>query len=149
MIEIYPNKLAAGPAEVRAVENRQSVLAWFRDDGMPQEVEPAALPVSVFVNGERALPNQWATIEFGPEDSVQIYREPKGTDPFSITFALFKGAKAALKSLMPKMPGMPSNAGTQQGDPIAEALNADYPGVMMPNLGLGPTDAKDLLIVLS
>jgi cytochrome oxidase Cu insertion factor (SCO1/SenC/PrrC family)/mono/diheme cytochrome c family protein len=35
------------------------------------------------------------------------------------------------------------------GDPIAEALNADYPGVMMPNLGLGPTDAKDLLIYLA
>ncbi|MCL8307609.1 MULTISPECIES: hypothetical protein [Pseudomonas] len=72
MIEIYPNKLATLPAEVRAVESRQSVLAWFQADGMPEEVEPAALPVSVFVNGERALPTQWATIEFGPEDSVEI-----------------------------------------------------------------------------
>jgi protein SCO1 len=37
----------------------------------------------------------------------------------------------------------------EAGDPVATALNADYPGVMMPNLGLGPTDAKDLLVYLA
>ena len=35
------------------------------------------------------------------------------------------------------------------GDPIATALNSDYPGVIMPNLGLGPTDAADLLAYLT
>lgn len=35
------------------------------------------------------------------------------------------------------------------GDPIATALNSDYPGVIMPNLGLGPTDAADVLTYLA
>lgn len=121
MIEIYPNKLGAGPAEFCAVESRQSLLAWFRADGLPDEVEPAALPMSVFVNGERALPTQWATTEFGPEDSVQIYREPKGTDPFSITFALVFGAKAVLSALMPKMPSLNSGGNTKRGNDLGLA----------------------------
>lgn len=35
------------------------------------------------------------------------------------------------------------------GDPIAEVLNDDFPGVVMPNLGLGPTDADDLIAYLT
>ncbi|MFK5733873.1 hypothetical protein KW869_10065 [Pseudomonas urmiensis] len=121
MIEVYANKLAPGPAEVRAVESRQSLLAWFRADGLPEEVELEALPVSVFVNGDRALPTQWATIEFGPEDRVEIYREPKGTDPFSITFALIFGAKAVLSALMPKMPSLNSQGNTKRGNDLGLA----------------------------
>ncbi len=36
----------------------------------------------------------------------------------------------------------------KQGDPIAEVLNEDFPSVVMPNLGLGPDDAADLLAYL-
>lgn len=36
----------------------------------------------------------------------------------------------------------------KSGDPIAEVLNEDFPGVVMPNLGLGPTDADDLISYL-
>jgi protein SCO1 len=36
----------------------------------------------------------------------------------------------------------------KQGDPIAEVLNEDYPGVVMPNLGLGEADAEDILAYL-
>ncbi|MFG0460960.1 host specificity factor TipJ family phage tail protein [Pseudomonas sp. yb_1] len=121
MIEIYPNKLASEPAEVRPVETRQSLLAWFHADGLPKEVEPEALPLSVFVNGDRALPTQWTSIEFGPEDQVQIYREPKGTDPFSITFALVFGAKAVLSALMPKMPSLNSRSTTKRGNDLGLA----------------------------
>ncbi|VVM38074.1 hypothetical protein PS631_00135 [Pseudomonas fluorescens] len=121
MIEIYPNKLAAGPAEFCSVESRHTLLEWFRTDGLPEEVDPAALPMSVFVNGERALPTQWASIEFGPDDSVQIYREPKGTDPFSITFALVFGAKAVLGALMPKMPSLNSRSNTKRGNDLGLA----------------------------
>ncbi|WP_448196604.1 host specificity factor TipJ family phage tail protein [Pseudomonas putida] len=121
MIEVYPNKLAAGPAEVRTVGSRQSLLDWFRSDGLPESVEPAALPLSVFVNGDRALPTQWATIEFGPEDRVEIYREPKGTDPFSITLALVFGAKAVLGALMPKMPSLNSGGNTKRGNDLGLA----------------------------
>ena len=35
------------------------------------------------------------------------------------------------------------------GDPIAEVLNEDFPGVVMPNLGLGPQDADDLISYLT
>ncbi|MNJ30129.1 hypothetical protein D3C77_247190 [compost metagenome] len=106
---------------MRAVESRQSLLDWFRSDGLPESVEPAALPVSVFVNGDRALPTQWANIEFGPEDRVEIYREPKGTDPFSITLALVFGAKAVLGALMPKMPSLNSGGNTKRGNDLGLA----------------------------
>lgn len=36
----------------------------------------------------------------------------------------------------------------KSGDPIAEVLNDDYPGVVMPNLGLNPVDVEDLLSYL-
>lgn len=35
------------------------------------------------------------------------------------------------------------------GDPVAEILNTDYPGVVMPNLGLGPADTEDLISYLA
>lgn len=41
MIEVYPNKLAAGPAEAYPVTSRQTLLSWFHGDGLPVEVEPA------------------------------------------------------------------------------------------------------------
>lgn len=121
MISIYPNKIVPFPAETREVSQRQSLLSWFHADGMPEEVEPAALPVSVFINGERALPTQWATIEFGPEDRVEIYREPKGTDPFSITLALVFGAKAVMSALMPKMPSLNNGGGMKRGNDLGLA----------------------------
>ncbi|RWU21324.1 hypothetical protein DM813_19250 [Pseudomonas alkylphenolica] len=121
MIEVFPNKLALGPAETYPVTARQTLLNWFRADGLPDDVEPAALPLSVFVNGDRALPTQWASIEFGPEDRVEIYREPKGTDPFSITLALVFGAKAVLGALMPKMPSLNSGGNTKRGNDLGLA----------------------------
>ncbi|NNA69506.1 host specificity factor TipJ family phage tail protein [Pseudomonas gessardii] len=121
MISIYPNKIVPFPAETREVSQRQSLLSWFHADGMPEEVEPAALPVSVFINGERALPTQWVTIKFGPEDRVEIYREPKGTDPFSITLALVFGAKAVMSALMPKMPSLNNGGGTKRGNDLGLA----------------------------
>lgn len=121
MIEVFPNKIVPFPAETYQVEARQILLDWFQADGLPTHVEPAALPLSVFINGERALPTQWATIEFGPEDRVEIYREPKGTDPFSITLALVFGAKAVLGALMPKMPSLNSGGNTKRGDDLGLA----------------------------
>lgn len=121
MIEVFSNKIVPFPAETYQVEARQSLLAWFHAEGLPAQVEPAALPLSVFVNGERALPTQWSTIEFGPEDRVEIYREPKGTDPFSITLALVFGAKAVLGALMPKMPSLNSGGNTKRGNDLGLA----------------------------
>ena len=121
MISVFPNKIVPFPAETYPVEARQSLMAWFHADGLPESVEPAALPLSVFVNGERALPEQWATITFGPEDRVEIYREPKGTDPFSITLALVFGAKAVMAALMPRMPSLNSGGNTKRGNDLGLA----------------------------
>ena len=121
MISVFPNKIAPFPDETYPVMARQSVLSWFHADGLPESVEPEALPLSVFVNGERALPTQWAAIEFGPEDCVEIYREPKGTDPFSITLALVFGAKAVMSALMPKMPSLNNGGGTKRGNDLGLA----------------------------
>lgn len=121
MIAVYANKIVPFPAETREVVARQSLLDWFRADGLPEEVDPAALPMSVFVNGERAMPAQWETIEFGPEDKVEIYREPKGTDPFTINLALVFGAKAVLSAMMPKMPSLNSGGNTKRGNDLGLA----------------------------
>lgn len=121
MIEVFPNKIVPFPAKTYEVRSRQSLLDWFHADGLPAEVDPCALALSVFVNGERALPTQWGTIEFGPQDRVEIYREPKGSDPFSITFALVFGAKAVLSALMPKMPSLNSGSNTQRGNDLGLA----------------------------
>ncbi|MGY2429561.1 host specificity factor TipJ family phage tail protein, partial [Pseudomonas tolaasii] len=45
---------------------------------------------------------------------------PKGTDPFSITFALVFGAKAVISALLPKLPTVNSGAG-KQGAGLDEA----------------------------
>lgn len=121
MIEIFPNKLASKPAETYTVAHRQSLMDWFRADGLPDSVDPQALPLSVFVNGDRAMPRQWAAIEFGPDDRVEIYREPKGTDPFTINLALVFGAKAVMSALMPKMPSLNSGGNTKRGNDLGLA----------------------------
>nr|WP_314877333.1 host specificity factor TipJ family phage tail protein [uncultured Pseudomonas sp.] len=121
MIEIFPNKLAPKPAETYTVTHRQSLMDWFRADGLPDSVDPQALPLSVFVNGERAMPRQWEATEFGPDDRVEIYREPKGTDPFTINLALVFGAKAVMSALMPKMPSLNSGGNTKRGNDLGLA----------------------------
>ncbi|PRA53163.1 MULTISPECIES: host specificity factor TipJ family phage tail protein [Pseudomonas] len=121
MIEFYPNKLSeTAPLGTWKTDRRMTIEQWLKEQSSSYERRESP-PISIVLNDEVIEQRLWHKVPFKPSDLLQIYREPKGTDPFSITFALFKGAKAALKSLMPKMPGMPSNAGTQQGDPIAEA----------------------------
>ena len=36
-----------------------------------------------------------------------------------------------------------------RGDALAQKLRTDYPGVLMPNLGLSRTDAKDIIAYLA
>lgn len=121
MIEFYPNKLSdTAPLGTWKTDRRMSIEEWLKSLA-PSYERRESPPISVVLNDEVIEQNLWHKVKFKPADLLQIYREPKGTDPFSITFALFKGAKAVLKSIMPKMPGMPSSAGTQQGDPLIEA----------------------------
>ncbi|MDH1548596.1 host specificity factor TipJ family phage tail protein [Pseudomonas juntendi] len=121
MIEFYPNKLSdTAPLGTWKTERRMTIEEWLKIQA-PSYERRESPPISAVLNDEVIEQHLWHKVKFKPSDLLQIYREPKGTDPFSITFALFKGAKAVLKSIMPKMPGMPSSAGTQQGDPLTEA----------------------------
>lgn len=112
MIEIYPNRLNNKDKETHAVTSRQSLLTWLHNNGIGHATPLDSLPMSLYMNGEHILPGLWWNTYFDAADSIEIYREPKGTDPFSITFALVFGAKAVLSALMPKLPNLP---GTSQG----------------------------------
>ncbi|WP_430317007.1 host specificity factor TipJ family phage tail protein [Pseudomonas sp. p1(2021b)] len=121
MIEFYPNKLSdTEPLGTWKTDRRMTIEDWLKSQA-PSYQRCESPPISAVLNDEVIEQHLWHKVEFKPSDLLQIYREPKGTDPFSITFALFKGAKAVLKALMPKMPGLPSTAGAQQGDPLTEA----------------------------
>lgn len=116
MIEVFASRLHDAAKEQYELPGKTSVLAWLHANGISQDADLQSLPMSVHVNGIHQLPNTWAKCEITPRDYVEIYREPKGTDPFSITFALIFGAKAALAALMPKMPtASSSNSRTGEG----------------------------------
>lgn len=120
MIEVYPSRLSDEGKEVYENPGRTSITEWLLANGISQDADFDSLPMSVYVNGERLLPNEWALTFFLPADHVEIYREPKGTDPFSITFALVFGAKAVISALMPKLPT--ANTGSRtQGNGLDEA----------------------------
>lgn len=120
MIVIYPNRLNNRGMETHAVTTRQSLLAWLLCHGIEETTPVDSLPMSLYLNGEQVLPGMWWNTHFGPDDEVEIYREPKGTDPFSITFALIFGAKAVLSALMPKLPNMPGSS-SGSGKALSEA----------------------------
>ncbi|MGY2429626.1 hypothetical protein, partial [Pseudomonas tolaasii] len=92
MIEVFPSRLTDAGKEVYEVEGRTSIAEWLLANGISSEADFESLPMSVYLNGDRLLPSDWALSFFSPADHVEIYREPKGTDPFSITFALVFGA---------------------------------------------------------
>lgn len=119
MIEVYASRLTDEGMERYETEAPMTVLAWLRSKGVNTE-HLNMLPMSVYVNGDRLMPCQWWQEVFTPEDKVEVYREPKGTDPFSITFALIFGAKAALAALIPKVPTA-NTSSRGQGSAIDEA----------------------------
>lgn len=120
-VEFFPNKLSdTAPLGTWSTDQRMTIEAWLKSLA-PSYERRESPPISIILNEEVIDQSEWHKVTFKPSDLLQIYREPKGTDPFSITFALFKGAQAVLKAIMPKMPGLPSSAGTQQGDPLSEA----------------------------
>jgi hypothetical protein len=106
MIEVYASRLSDEGKETYKVRSRQTLAEWLYRHGISRRTDLGKLAISLYLNGERLLPYQWLNTEFTAADRVEIYREPKGTDPFSITFALVFGAKAILGMLIPKMPGV-------------------------------------------
>ena len=120
-VEFFPNKMAGcQPLATYTTRERMTIEAWLK--GMTEHYQRAPVqPISVELNGEMICPTLWHKVKFKPADHVQIWNEPKGSDPFTITALLIVGAFAATKLLMPKMPGMPSNSGVAQGSPLDEA----------------------------
>lgn len=104
MIEVFASRLTDEGKEEYATDRRWGVLEWLYANGIAEGVQLDALPMSVYLDGMRLLPAQWAKTTFDPSENLEIYREPKGTDPFSITAALIFGAKAVLGFLTPKIP---------------------------------------------
>lgn len=119
-INVYPSKLPGEPIERHAATKRQSVRAWlaenvggFRDTDSP--------PISVHINGALVPHDQWAKVEFGPGDAVDIYPEPKGLEVIAFaTFAAVAAFQAVIGLLQPSLPktgqGQPG-----QGDPLNHA----------------------------
>lgn len=120
MIEVFASRFPDAPREQYELKGKTTVLSWLYANGISRDRDLQSLPMSVHVNGIHQLPCQWKDCEVTPRDYVEIYREPKGTDPFLITFALIYGAKAALAALMPKLPTQ-STPNSRSGEGLDEA----------------------------
>ncbi|WP_458373000.1 host specificity factor TipJ family phage tail protein [Pseudomonas laurylsulfatiphila] len=121
MIEFFPNKMAGSqPLATFTTDRRMTLEEWLLEQ-TPLYKRGEAQPVSIAINGEMIEARLWHKVKFRPADHVQVWNEPKGSDPFTITALLVVAAFAATKLLMPKMPGMPSNSGVAQGSPLDEA----------------------------
>lgn len=115
MIEIYASRLSDEGKETFKVRKPQKISEWLYRHGISRKTDLGKLAVSLYLNGDRLLPAQWSRTLITAADDVKIFREPKGTDPFSITFALLAGAKAVLGLLVPKIPGLNQPTGGAQG----------------------------------
>lgn len=118
MIEVYASRLSDEGKETYKVRSRQTLAEWLYRHGISRRTDLNKLAISLYLNGGRLLPRQWLSTQFTSADHIEIYREPKGTDPFSITFALVFGAKAVLAALMPKLPGMPNTNSGASGEAL-------------------------------
>jgi len=120
MIEIYASRLSDEGKETYHIRKPQLVSEWLYRHGISRKTDLSKLSVSLYLNGEMLIPRQWLSTLITAADTVEIYREPKGTDPFSITFALIAGAKAVLGLLMPKLPGINQGSGGPQGEGLGQ-----------------------------
>lgn len=122
MIEIWPSVLHPENVERYSVMRPWVFMDWLYNNGISRErdIENDPLEMAVFLNDLPLHPPDWPRVSITPADRVEIYRVPKGTDPFSITFALVFGAQAALKALMPKLPTASTNT-QRQGKALDEA----------------------------
>ena len=120
MIRVYPNKLTLdldGLCDEYTINRRTTIAKWL-DETLEAGYTPGDfMPVSFTVDGEIVYESEWPEFVIRPKDNVVVCIEPRGTDPFSITIALFAGVKAVFGMLMPKLPGTPNSPG--QGETLA------------------------------
>lgn len=120
MIEIHSSIVDGGKTERFEIAQAQTLLSWLHANGISPDRDLETLPMAVFVDGQPQPTAAWQSCLIEPVSDVEIYRVPKGTDPFSITFALVFGAQAALKALMPKLPTA-STPNSRSGKGLDEA----------------------------
>lgn len=119
MIEFYGNK--ADPVALRTyrVSSLTTVEQWLIENMKGYERRDVP-PVSISLNGCPSTHHSWPELQFGPDDFVQIWYEPKGTDPISITIAAIKGLQAVMKLITPRVK-LPKTGSPQQGNNLAGA----------------------------
>jgi len=121
MIEIHSSVMSGGAVERYAVSTPVTLSEWLFSNGIDPTAHLEGLPMAVFIDGVQRLPGTWSECVVDAASKVEIYRVPKGTDPFSITFTLIFAAQAALKALMPKLPTQTPRSNSRQGQGLDEA----------------------------
>lgn len=111
ILRIYLNALNGEPFETHDLAGYATLREWMTAKVKGYDPQ-RAVPLEAF-EGERPLDLDAPLTGV----DVSIVMRPRGTDPFSITAALFKGAQAAFRALMPKIPGTPNAPG--QGDSLS------------------------------
>lgn len=119
-IEVYPNLLDGGPCDTLKIERRMTIAEWLNEYCVNTGGYKAGdyMPALIKLDDEIIPESEWALTTFRPRDRLEVRAIPQGTDPFSITAALFVGAKAVLGMLMPKLPGTPNTPG--QGESLSQ-----------------------------
>lgn len=121
MIEFHSSIVEGGEVKTYQLDEPTTVAEWCYANGIdriPGHLE--SRPLAIFVDGVQLHPFAWHGCKIDNSTAVEIIRVPLGTDPFSITFALIFGAKAALKALMPKLPSQ-SGGNNRSGQGLDEA----------------------------
>jgi hypothetical protein len=116
VIRIFPNRLDAQAIETHRIDTRTTLADFLNNVMSAGYTAGEHLALSAWVNDEKIPLSDWGNFVILPKDDVRLHIEPKGTDPFSITLALFAGVQAVFNALMPKLPGTPNTPG--QGDQL-------------------------------
>uniref|UniRef100_A0AB39C0H7 Tail protein n=1 Tax=Pakpunavirus sp. TaxID=2833053 RepID=A0AB39C0H7_9CAUD len=77
-IEIYASKFAAEPAERYEIPERMTLEAWLLAN-VPSYQPRNKAPISATINGRAVTPDDWASAEIIPADTVSFVVEPKGS----------------------------------------------------------------------
>lgn len=118
MINIYPSKLEGMPIESYKLKQPDSIHGWMVKNISNYEVREVP-PISIAVNGNLINPADWETTVIRPNDTVDIYPEPKGWAEWVavVSLVIALGTTVYAMANMPKL----STAPTTKGDPLEEA----------------------------
>lgn len=116
MIEILPSKLEGEPLERHQTNGVMTLECWLIAN-VPSYKPMSSPPISIEVDGLFIAPRNWSTVEFGPEQLVRIYPEPKAVS--AAAAALWALAAAVLITgvmLLARKPlAMPNTTGFGSG----------------------------------